>query len=104
MCFVPVAQSLEDLDRVRDRRLGDLDGLEPALERRVLLQVLAVLIQRRRADRLQLAAGQHRLEDRGPVGRALPGPPAPQPADPLAPPHDPAPPPPLFSPLPPPPP
>src|SRR5258706_21022 len=73
MCFVPVAQSLEDLDRVRDRRLGDLDGLEPALKRRVLLQVLAVLVQCRRADRLQLAAGQHRLEYRGRVDRALRG-------------------------------
>src|SRR5260221_10595757 len=73
MCFVPVAQSLEDLDRGRVRRLGDLDGLELALERRVLLQVLAVLVQCRRADRLQLAAGQHRLEYRGRVDRALRG-------------------------------
>src|SRR5260370_838342 len=70
---MPVAQALEDLDRLRDRRLGDLDGLEPALERSVLLQVLAVLIQRRRADRLQLTAGQHRLEDRRRVDRALGG-------------------------------
>jgi hypothetical protein len=30
--LVPVAQALEDLDGVRDRRLRDLDGLEPALE------------------------------------------------------------------------
>ena len=71
--LVPVAQPLEDLDRVRDRRLGDLDGLEPALERGVLLQVLAVLIQRGGADGLQLAAGQHRLQDRGRVDGALGG-------------------------------
>ena len=71
MRLVAVAQAPEDLDGVRDRRLGHLDRLEPALQRRVLLQVLAVLIQRGRADRLQLAAGQHRLEDRGGVDRAL---------------------------------
>src|SRR6266550_4226527 len=69
--LVPVAQALEDLDGVRDRRLGHLDGLEPALERGVLLQVLAVLIQRGGADGLQLAAGQHRLQYRGRVDRAL---------------------------------
>ena len=62
--LVAVAQPLEHLDRVRDRRLGDLDRLEAALERGVLLEVLAVLVERGRADGLQLAAGQHRLEDR----------------------------------------
>jgi hypothetical protein len=30
--LVPVAQALEDLDRVRQRRLLDLDRLEPALQ------------------------------------------------------------------------
>ncbi len=35
--------------------------------------MLAVLIQRRRADRLQLAPGQHRLQDRRRVDRALGG-------------------------------
>src|SRR2546423_1923321 len=43
--FVPVAQALEDLDGVRDRRPGSLGGLEPALERGVLFQGPAVLIQ-----------------------------------------------------------
>ena len=71
--LVPVAQALEDLDGVRQRRLGDLDRLEAALERGVLLQVLAVLVERGGADGLQLAAGQHRLEDRGRVDRALGG-------------------------------
>ena len=71
--LVPVPQPLEDLDRVRDRRLGHLDGLEPALERGVLLQVLAVLVERRGTDGLQLAAGQHRLQDRGRVDGALGG-------------------------------
>ena len=69
--LVAVAQALEHLDRVGDRRLGDLDRLEPALEGGVLLEVLAVLVERGRTDGLQLAAGQHRLEDAGGVDRAL---------------------------------
>ncbi len=52
-------------------RLVDLDRLEPALEGGVLLEVLAVLVERGGADGLQLAAGQHRLEDAGGVDRAL---------------------------------
>jgi hypothetical protein len=51
----------------------DLDRLEAALERGVLLDVLAVLVERGGADGLQLAAGQHRLEDAGGVDRALGG-------------------------------
>ncbi len=58
MVLVALAQALEDLHRVGDRRLVDLDLLEAALERRVALEVLAVLVERRRADRLQLAAGE----------------------------------------------
>ncbi len=69
--LVAVAQALEDLDRVRDRRLLHLDRLEAALEGGVLLEVLAVLVQRGRADGLQLSAREHRLEDRGGVDRTL---------------------------------
>ena len=71
--LVALAQTLEDLDRVRDRRLLDLDRLEPALERRVLLEVLAVLVERGGADGLELTAGEHRLEDRRRVDRAFGG-------------------------------
>ena len=71
--LVAIAQTLQDLDRVRDRRLLDLDRLEAPLERRVLLEVLAVLVERRGADRLQLTASEHRLEDRRSVDRALGG-------------------------------
>ena len=56
-----------------DRRLVDLDRLEPTLERRVLLEVLAVLVERRRTDGLQLAPSQHRLEDRRRVDGTLGG-------------------------------
>ena len=69
--LVAVAQPLEDVDRVRDGRLRHVDRLEPPLERRVLLEVLAVLVARRGADRLELAAREHRLEDRRGVDRAL---------------------------------
>ena len=71
--LVAVAQALQDLDGVGHRRLLDLDRLEAALEGGVLLEVLAVLVERGGADGLQLAAGQHRLEDRRGVDRALGG-------------------------------
>ena len=60
--LVPVAQPVQDLDRVGAARLGHHDRLEAAGERRVGLDVAAVLVQRRRADDVQLAAGQRRLE------------------------------------------
>ena len=69
--LVAVLDAAQDLDRLLDRGLLDLDRLEAALERGVLLDVLAVLVERGRADRLQLAAGERRLEDVGRVDRAL---------------------------------
>ena len=71
--LVAVAETAEDLHRLVDRRLLDAHLLEAPLERRVALEVLAVLVERRRADRLELAARQRRLEDRGGVDRALGG-------------------------------
>src|SRR5688500_9619603 len=68
-----VTDALSDLARVRQRRLVHLDRLEPALEGGVLLDVLAVLVERRGTDRLQLTAGEHRLEDRGRLDRAFGG-------------------------------
>src|SRR5438270_4666218 len=73
MGLVSVADALEDVDGVGDRRLVDRDGLEAALEGGVLLQVLAVLVERRGADGLQLAAGEHGLEDRRGVDRSFSG-------------------------------
>ena len=69
--LVAVAEAAQDLDRVVHRRLVDADLLEAPLEGGVALEVLAVLVERRRADRLQLAAGERRLEDRRCVDRAL---------------------------------
>ena len=55
----------------------DQDRLEAALEGGVLLDVLAVLVEGRGADAVQLAARQHRLEQVAGVGRALRSAPAP---------------------------
>ena len=55
------------------RGLADEDLLEAALERGVLLDVLAELVEGRRADQPQLAAGEHRLEHVAGVHRRLAG-------------------------------
>ena len=47
---------MQDLDRLLERRLLDHDRLEAPLEGGVALDVLAVLVERRRADALELAA------------------------------------------------
>jgi hypothetical protein len=71
--LVALLEAAQDRDRVLDGRLADHHGLEAALERGVLLDVLAVLVERRRADGPQLAAGEHRLEQVGGVDGALGG-------------------------------
>ena len=69
--LVLVLEAAEDRDRVLDRRLLDHHRLEPALERLVLLDVLAVLVERRRADAAQLAARERGLQEIRRVGRAF---------------------------------
>ena len=69
--LVLLLEAAQNRDRVLDRRLADVHRLEPALERRVLLDVLAILVERRRADDAQLAARQRRLQHVGGVHRAL---------------------------------
>ena len=69
--LVSLLETAEDRDRVVDVRLADEHRLKPALERRVLLDVLAVLVERGRADAAELAAGEHRLQQVGRVHRAL---------------------------------
>ena len=63
-------QALQDLDRLVDRRLDDVDLLEAPRERVVLLEHAAVLVVGRRADALQRAGGQRGLEQVGRVERA----------------------------------
>ena len=68
------AHTLQDEDGVLDVRLFHLHRLEAPLEGRVAFDVLAVLVERGRADRLDLASGEGRLQDvrrvHGALGRA----------------------------------
>ena len=66
-----MADAADDGDGLLDGRLGHGDGLEAALERGILFDVLAVLVERGRADDLDLAAGQGGLEDVGSVHGAF---------------------------------
>ena len=71
MRFIAVAQPVQNLDRFFHRRLVDRNRLEAPFQRGVFFDVLAVLIERRRPDALQFAAGQRRLQDVRSVDRAF---------------------------------
>src|SRR5437588_615966 len=71
--LVALAEAAQDRDRVLDRGLVHQHRLEAPLQGRVLLYVLAVLVERGGPDRAQLAARQGRLEQVGGVDRALGG-------------------------------
>ena len=69
--LVALLQAAQDRDGRLDGRLVDQHLLEAALERGVLLDVLAVLVQRGGADAVQLAARERGLEHVAGVDRAL---------------------------------
>ena len=69
--LVALLEPAQDGDGVLHRRLTHVDLLEAPLERGVLLDVLAELVERGRADHAQLAARQHRLDHVAGVDRAL---------------------------------
>src|SRR6266545_4281379 len=69
--LVPLLQAPKDGDRVLDRGLLHQDRLEPALQGGVPLHVLAVLVDRGRADRPELATGEHRLQHVAGVDRTF---------------------------------
>src|SRR5579885_650743 len=69
--LVSLLQAAQEGDGVLDRGLIDQHLLEAPLERRVLLDVLAVLIQRRGAHAVQLATRQRRLQHVAGVHGAL---------------------------------
>ena len=71
MLLVLVLQAAQDRDRVLDRRLGHEHRLEAPRERRVLLHMLAVFVERGRADAVQFAARQRRLQQVRGVHRAV---------------------------------
>ena len=64
---------LQDLDRLRHRRLDDVDLLEAARQRVVLLEDAAIFLVGGRADAAQLAVGEHRLDQVGGVHDAARG-------------------------------
>ena len=68
-----LAQTAQNRNRVLDGRLLDEDRLEAALQRGVLFDVLAVLVEGRGADAVQLAARQHRFEQVAGIHRAFSG-------------------------------
>ncbi len=61
------AQALEDFIGLAHGRLDDVDLLEAAGQRTVLLEDAAVLLERGRADAAQLTGGQRRLDQVGSV-------------------------------------
>ncbi len=69
--LVAVPEAEEDSHRLFHRRLVDEHGLEAPLQRRVLLHVLAVLVERGRPDDLELAASERRLQHVRGVDSAL---------------------------------
>ncbi len=69
--LVAFLEAAQDADGVLDRRLTDEDLLEAPLQRGVLLDVLAVLVEGGGADQPQLAAGKHRLDHVARVHRRL---------------------------------
>ena len=69
--LVFLLETPEDGDRVLHRWLADEHGLEPALERRVLLDIFAVFVERGRADAVQLTAGKRGLQQVARVHRTF---------------------------------
>ena len=64
-------QAAQDGDGVLHVGFADVHRLETTFQRRVLFDVLAVLVQRRGPDAAQFAAGQGRLQQVGGVGAAF---------------------------------
>ena len=71
MRLVSVLQAAQDRDRVLDGRLGDEHRLEAPRERRILLDMLAIFVERGRADTMQFAARQRGLQEVRSVHRAI---------------------------------
>ena len=71
--FVTLADAFENLNRFLDGRFAHNDRLEAALKRCVPLNMLAVFVERRCSDRLNLTACESRFEDVGGIDRAFGG-------------------------------
>ncbi len=73
MLFEGGAQTRQDLHRVLDRRLVDVDLLEAAEEGAILFEVVAELLVGGRADAADRAAGQSRLQEVRSIHRTAAG-------------------------------
>jgi len=69
--FVAGDDPPQDGDRLLDRRLLDVDGLEASLQGRVALDVLPVIVQGSRANALDLAPRKGRFQDVGGIQASL---------------------------------
>src|SRR5690606_35411760 len=61
--LIAAEDPLEDLDCLFDGRLFNNDWLEAAFERCILLDMLAVFVERGGADALEFTTGERRLEN-----------------------------------------
>ena len=71
MRFIFVLDAAQDGDGVLHRRLADEDGLEPPLERGVLLDIFAIFVERRRADAVEFAAREGGFQQVACINRAF---------------------------------
>ena len=71
MLFVFLLQPAQNRDGILDRGLGHVDRLEPPRERCVLLDMLAIFVERGCADAMKLASGKRGLEQVRGVHRAF---------------------------------
>ena len=69
--LIPLLQAAQDGNRVLDGRLAHVHLLESAFQRRILLHVLAVLVERGGADQAEFSARQHGLQHIAGVHRAF---------------------------------
>ena len=69
--LIALLQATEDGNGVLHRRLRHQHRLEPALQGRVLLDILTVFVQGSGADTVELTPGQHGLQQIAGVHRAL---------------------------------
>ena len=74
MHLVALFQAAQDADGILDRRLIDHYRLEAPLQRGILLDMLAIFIQRGCANAMQFSTRQHRLQHIGCVHGAFRGP------------------------------
>ena len=71
--FVLGLEAVQDLDRLADRRLDDVDLLEAPRQRAILLEDAAVFLERGRTDAAQFARRQRRLDQVGRIHGAAAG-------------------------------